>query len=36
MIQLLSTAVTCYLFTKQNVEHEIDHDIDSAYRVCLH
>ena len=26
----------CYLFTKKNVKHGIDHDIDSAYGVCIY
>ena len=26
----------CCLLTKKNVEHGIEHDIDSAYGVCKH
>ena len=32
-MQLLWKIVTCLL---KSVEHEIEHDIDSAYGVCMH
>ena len=32
-MQLLWTVATYLL---KNVEHEIEHDIDSAYIVCIH
>ena len=27
---------SCYLFTKENVEHGIEHDIDNTYGVLIH
>ena len=27
---------SCYLFTKKMFEHGIEHDIDSAHRLCIH
>ena len=26
---------SCYMFTKKNVEHGIEHDVDSAYGVSI-
>ena len=31
-----TTLDSCYIFTKKNVEHGIEHDVDSAYRVYIH
>ena len=27
---------SCYLFTKKNIEHGTEHDIDSVYGVNMH